>query len=157
MKRKADTSSESARQLPTITIRSRKFVIGVFVLSILNDSHVGVIKERDKPLGLPGGKPDEGENLVQAFRREWFEETGLIWDDEVFKPETMVPISSTQFTEDTTYVAFSYLTEEFLSSLIYIPFSRISSLVNDGVVAPYVKRVLNSAGYVIPDYEGANQ
>lgn len=156
MKRKSETDSESMTSEAKDTIK-KKFVVGVFVLSVLNDTHVGVIQERDKPLGLPGGKPDIGETLVQAFRREWFEETGLTWDDEVFRPEAMVPISSTQFTVDTTYVAFSYITEVFLPSLIYIPFSRISSLINTNVVAPYVKRVLNSAGYVVPDEGDTNQ
>ena len=61
-------------------------------------------KENPFLVCLPGGKLDEGENVLQAVIREVFEETGLR-----IKPEQCIPIHTGICDEGKTYLVTVFL------------------------------------------------
>lgn len=97
---------------------------GVLVLRdgpSLNGLVLGILKSRNQELGIPCGKVDPGETVVQAAIRELYEETGLVAESRYLRGPLLVDESDSEHYEVTVYLATRLQTENLQISAEGIP------------------------------------
>lgn len=116
------------------------------VLWDVNNLVLTVTRANGDGVGLPGGKVEEGETLVQAARREFWEETGLYIDPhqliELHKGPCTAPFVTDERFEVTTFLAGQWQgTLQQREACVRLQWLPYTALLNNSPFARYNRTV----------------